>query len=57
MTMVTPPDVVVAFPSECIVMTERSVRISDARETEVVEVDAVEVSFELLVESCVEQGA
>jgi hypothetical protein len=55
MTMVIPPDVVVAFPSECIVVTERSVMISEARGTEV-EVDAVEVSFEL-VESCVEQGA
>jgi hypothetical protein len=55
MTMVTPPDVVVAFPSECKVVTERSVMISAARETEV-DVDAVEVGLEL-VESDVEQGA
>jgi hypothetical protein len=52
--MVTPPDVVVAFPSGFIVETERSVIMSEARETEVEE-DVLKVGLEL-VESEVEHG-
>jgi len=45
MTIVTPPEVVVAFPSGPIEVTERSVKISEGTET--VEEDGLEVGPEL----------
>ncbi len=54
MTMVIPPDVVVAFPSGGIEVRDKSVITSEGTETEVEEVadvsDAVNVALELEVE-------